>query len=67
MTEIRPVRFFCNQCGVELFQSMDLNEHFDYTLEELIIRCQCTDCMLKCIRKHNENVEEFSKKLDKIL
>ena len=47
----RPIRFFCRLCGKELFELADYEKNFyrHLTMEYLIAKCECSDCILQQI------------------
>lgn len=47
----RPIRFFCTECGKEMWKFMKYEDHDDDTLEELLAQLQCSNCMKKIIRE----------------
>jgi hypothetical protein len=42
----RPVRFFCGECGKELFQGIELVSNKTWTLGGMIEDSICSDCLL---------------------
>jgi hypothetical protein len=50
--KIRPIRFFCKECGDEMFDLIDLDDRKDETLGYFLERCKCMHYMLKEIRKN---------------
>ena len=50
---IRPIRFYCQQCGKELFEDMNYNDYKKDTLEYYLLHAtkKCSDCLLKDIQK----------------
>jgi len=42
-----PVKFFCNQCGKEIFKQLKKGEKLDTTIAEMEEKCVCSDCILK--------------------
>jgi len=43
------VKFFCDECGKEIFKQMTYTEKI--TLKELLQNCMCSDCQMKEIHK----------------
>ena len=42
----RPVRFFCGECGRELFMEMELASNKTWTLEGMVEDSVCSDCIM---------------------
>lgn len=52
----RPIRFYCQKCGKELFEGIDLNEHINDTIGGFILASgKCDDCLLQEIRVGKSN------------
>jgi len=47
----RPIRFFCTECGKELWTGMDYEMHEQETLGEILRSLKCSDCILKDINE----------------
>lgn len=48
----RPIRFFCRFCGKELFELAEYEKEFyGRTLEEMIGRAHCSDCLLELCKE----------------
>lgn len=45
--KFRPIRFFCPKCEIEVWDKMNYDEFFDYTLKELMKMGICDKCILK--------------------
>ena len=49
---VRPVRFYCQRCGKELFEDMNYNDYKKDTLEYYLHATKkCSDCLLEDIQK----------------
>lgn len=52
IADIRPVRFYCQECGKELFDMIDFTEYTISIKEFLNTSKQCSDCELKSIQSN---------------
>ena len=60
--KIRPIQFFCQACGEELFQGMDYAEN-DYTLSYFLIATKyCSNCFLDEIRDEKDLISDLKNK-----
>ena len=48
---LRPIRFFCTECGKELWESAKYEQMTFETIEEILHTLICSDCMLEEIYK----------------
>lgn len=46
-----PVKFFCDNCGKEIFQGMDQNTKETTTIAEIEQECLCSDCEHKKVKE----------------
>lgn len=44
--EIRPIRFYCPECGKELWEMVDYNDIANDTIGQILITLLCSDCLL---------------------
>lgn len=51
----RPIRFYCRECSKELFTLMDYKFIALEPFEEVLAGCICADCILKEIKKDDNN------------
>lgn len=51
----RPIRFFCTECGKEMWEHLDYEEKKDETIEELLYMLICSDCMMNSLKKEAYN------------
>lgn len=42
-----PARWFCNDCGEEIWQGLNQNKKETETVAEMERTCVCSDCILK--------------------
>ena len=47
------VRFYCNTCGKEIWQEMPEHKQLELTVKEAIDQAECSDCLLKRLRKED--------------
>jgi hypothetical protein len=47
----RPIRFFCTECGKEMWSMVNFERIKDETIEEILYTLNCSDCMLEEIHK----------------
>jgi len=47
----RPIRFFCTECGKELWTMAKYEQIKDETIEEILNTLVCSDCILEKIHK----------------
>jgi len=49
-----PIKFFCDDCGKEIFQELDKDKKEMTTIAEIERTCLCSDCLLKKLRKKSK-------------
>ena len=42
-----PAKWFCNDCGAEIWQGLSQNQKDTETVAEMERTCMCTDCIIK--------------------
>lgn len=47
----KPVRFYCKECGQEIFQGMGEAQKVVTTIAEVEKTCVCSECILKEFKK----------------
>jgi hypothetical protein len=40
-------RWFCNSCGIEIWQGLDADQKKTETVADMEHRCMCSDCIIK--------------------
>ena len=48
------VKFFCNKCDKEIFQSISQDMKETETIAEAEMQCICSDCILEIFREKKE-------------
>ena len=43
----RPIRFYCRECGKEIYKGIDYEVMGDDSFETVLRSCICSDCILQ--------------------